>query len=155
MSASWPANLVRDSRLFVLERLALLLLQQDLDARDDLFDVDRLGEVVLDAQLEPADLVLDVGLRRQEDERDRRPVGVLLEPLDELEAVHLRHLGVGDDEVGRRGLDLAERVEPVDRGRDVEAGLLQADFENAKALGVTVDEKEALLGHLLLPEVEI
>ena len=78
MSASCPANLVRDSRLFSSSDCALLLLQEDLDAGDDLFDVDRLGEVVLDAELEAADLVLDVGLRGQEDERDLRPVGVLL-----------------------------------------------------------------------------
>jgi hypothetical protein len=110
MSASWPANLVRDSRLFSSSATRCFFLQEDLDAREDLFDVDRLGEVVLHAELEAANLVLDVGLRGQEDERDRRPVGVLLEPLDQLEAVHLRHLRVGDDQVRRGRLDLAERV---------------------------------------------
>src|SRR5262249_30679731 len=41
------------------QRRALLLLKQDLHARDDLLDVDRRVQVLLDAELEPTDLVLD------------------------------------------------------------------------------------------------
>src|SRR5215468_9125462 len=45
------------------QRRALLLLKEDLDPGDDLLDVDRLRQVLLDAELEPADLVLRTSTR--------------------------------------------------------------------------------------------
>ena len=47
--------------------------EEQVHARDELADEDRLGEVVLDAELEAADLVLDRLLAREEDDRDRSP----------------------------------------------------------------------------------
>src|SRR5690606_26547258 len=47
--------------LLEIEELTLPLLQQDVDPRDDFFDVDRLRQVVVDAELEPLDLALDRG----------------------------------------------------------------------------------------------
>ena len=63
MSASVPAKRVLGSRFVSMPR-PLLLLQQDADPGEDLFDVDRLGQVLVDAELEAADLVLDRRLRR-------------------------------------------------------------------------------------------
>ena len=49
--------------------------QEQVHARDELAHEDRLGEVVLDAELEAADLVLDRFLAREEDDRNARPLG--------------------------------------------------------------------------------
>ena len=83
--------------------------EDDVHAREQLADEDGLGEVVLDAELEPADLVLDRALRREEDDGDRRPLAALPEAADERVAVDLGQLRVGDDEVRRLVLDHLER----------------------------------------------
>src|SRR5262249_54027487 len=76
---------------FLGQRRALLLLKQDLHARDDLLDVDRLGQVLLDAELEAADLVLDGLGAGEEDERDLVPLRPLLQALTQAEPIELRH----------------------------------------------------------------
>ena len=121
--------------------------EDDVHAREQLADEDGLREVVLDAELEPADLVLDRALRREEDDRDARPLAALPEAADERVAVELRQLRVGDDEVGRLVLDHLERGRAVVRARDVVASLAQADLEDPHAARVGVDEEDLLLRH--------
>ena len=82
-------------------RLLLPFCEDHLHAGDDLFDVDRLGQVVVAAELEPLHLELDRLLVGQEDERDVPEALVALELLAQLEAVHLRHLGVREHEIRR------------------------------------------------------
>ncbi len=123
-----------------LDPLALGALEQQADPRRDLFDVDRLGQVVGDAELEPADLVFDRGLPGQEDERDLGPLRAQLERLAEREAVHVVHLGVRDDEVRLGSLYLVQGVTAVGRRRDVVACLLERDLEDAQATDIAVDE---------------
>ena len=125
----------------VLQALALLPLQHQVHAGDDLFDVDRLGEVVLDAELQPADLALDRGIARQEDERDRREVRALLDPLDEREPIPAGQARVRQDQVGQRQRHHVERALRVGRGRDAVARFAQADLEHAQAPGVGIDEQ--------------
>jgi hypothetical protein len=128
-----------------LQSLALAPLQQHPHARGDLFDVDGLAEVVLHAQLQPTDLFFDRLVAGEEDERDLRPLGSLLDPAAEVEPVHLVHVRVRDDEIGRALLHRGQRLDPVVRGGDDEARFLEADVEDAQALGIAVDEEEALL----------
>src|SRR5262249_30600157 len=111
--------------------------------------------VLLDAKLEPTDLVLDGLGAGEEDERDLVPFRPLLQALTQAEPVELRHPGVGDDEIRVRGVDLLQRVDAVHRGRDVEAGLLQGDLEDAKALHIAVNEEQALLRHGLYPRADV
>ena len=100
MSATRPAN--RIAVLALVEVRALPLLQQDVDPRDDLFDVDRLGQVVVDAELEAADLVLDRGLGGEEHERDLGPVGRRRARGDAARSRRGRsELRLRDDEIGR------------------------------------------------------
>ena len=126
----------------LLDPRALPLLDQDARAGDDLLDVDRLGQVVLDAQLEALDLGFDLGLRREEHERDVGPLGVGLEALAERVAVEFVEQRLRDHQVGRRQLDLVEGVLAVDRGGDDEAGLLERHLEHAQAARVAVDQEE-------------
>ena len=114
---------------------------------DELAHEDGLREVVLDAQLEPADLVLDRLLAREKDDRDRRPLGALLELAHQGVPVELGQPRVAENEVRRERLDLGERIEPVCGRGDAVASLLQADFEHAHAPRIRVDEKQFLLGH--------
>ena len=87
--------------------------QEQVHARDELAHEDGLGEVVLDAELEAPDLVLDRLLAGQEDDGDGRPLGPLLQLAHEGVAVELGQARVAEDQVGRERLDLGERVEAV------------------------------------------
>ena len=78
-------------------------------------------------------------------ERDLRPLGVLLHPAAELEPVHLRHVRVGDDQIGNVLLQGRQRLGAVVGRGDVEAGFLEAHVEHPQALRVAVDQKEILL----------
>ena len=135
------------TRLRLARRDALLRAprEKEVHARDELAHEDRLGEVVLDAELEPADLVFDRFLARQKDDRDRGPFRTLFEPPDERIAVHAGQLGVGEDEIGRRELDLAEGIHAVSSRGDAVAGFLEADFEDPHTARVGVHQQELLL----------
>ena len=144
------ADAAREARTTVaalLEPSALALLQEDVDAGDDLLDVDRLGQVVVDAQLEAADLVLDRVLGGQEDERDLTPVGVDPHPAPQLEAVAVGERRLRDDEVRRVELELVERVVDRHGGRDREPCFAQRHFEDPQAASVPINEEQALLRH--------
>ena len=121
--------------------------QEKVYPRQELAHEDGLGEVILDAQLEAADLVLDRFLTREEDHRNVRPLRSILEALDERVAVELRQAGVAQDEVRRLQLDLREGVEAVGGSRDAVTSLLKADLEDPHASRVGVHQQELLLGH--------
>ena len=61
--------------------------QQQIHARDQLAHEDRLGEVVLDAQLQTANLVLDGLLTGEEHDGDVRVLRPILHATDELVAI--------------------------------------------------------------------
>src|SRR5690606_17043254 len=91
------------------------------------------------------------GLPGEEDDRDGGEVRIALQRPAQLEAVHLRHLGVRDDEVRSGDLDLLQRVAPGHRGGDEEAGLLERPLEHAQAARVSVDQEKTALGHRAWP----
>ena len=115
--------------------------EEQVHARQELPDEDRLRQVVLDAELEAANLVLDRLLARQEDDGDDGPLRLLLELPDERVAVELREARVGEDEIGRREIELRQRVLPVGGRGYAVAGLLQADFEHADAARIGVHQQ--------------
>jgi hypothetical protein len=80
-------------RLAPLEALLLRLLENHPRPGDDLFDVDGLGQVVLAAHLQPADLELHGFLAGEEDERNVTKPLVRLEAPAELEPVQLVESG--------------------------------------------------------------
>ena len=92
----------------VARQLAGGAAQDRLDARDDLGEAERLGDVVVAAGPEGLDLVLDATLRRQEE--DRRPEAALAQALPDLDPVDVGEHPVEDDQVGLEGHRLRERV---------------------------------------------
>ena len=56
------------------DRRALLALQRDPNPGDDLLDVDRLRQIVVDPELEATHLVFDVLVRGEKQERDVGPI---------------------------------------------------------------------------------
>ena len=141
----------RRQRVPMLQALALSALQLEVHARDDLLDVDRLGEVVLDAELEAADLALDRAIAGQEHEGDVRPIGVFAQMLDQREAVDLGQPSVRDDHVGRRQLHHRQRTFAVTARCDTITGLTEAYREDSETSLVRIYQEEVLLGQAVVP----
>ncbi len=128
-------------RVLALELLSLLALHEHAQASRHLFDVDGFDEVVLDAEFQAADLVLDGLGRGQEYEGDPCPVGVVLDLGAKLEAVATGQARIRDDQIGFAVFENEQRLIDVFGGRDGEARLAQADLEHAATSSVAVDEE--------------
>ncbi|PRQ05660.1 hypothetical protein ENSA5_02040 [Enhygromyxa salina] len=128
-------------RVLALELLSLLALHQHAQAGGHLFNVDGLDEVVLDAELEPPDLVFDRLRGGQKDEGDAGPLGVLLDLGAEREPVFAGQAGVRDDQVGLAVLEHEQRLVDVLGGGHREPGLAQADLKHPATAGVAIDKE--------------
>ena len=65
------------------------------------------------------------------------------ELLDELDAVHARHLEIGHDDVRRERLVLAERLERVGRRLDLEALIAQQLGERRARVDLVIDDQNS------------
>ena len=75
----------------------------------------RLHDEIVRATLEPAQDVLRIGQRREQN--DRQPESrVVLDPLAQLVAVHPRHVDVGDHERRQMLRERGERLLAIARG---------------------------------------
>jgi hypothetical protein len=116
--------------------------EHGLDPGDQRGLVDRLGQVLLGAGLEALDHVDRVRLGGDQDDRHERQPGLALEPPADLDAVHLGHHNVEQDEIrmvfagGRQG-GLA-----VGRGQDVVALAGQAGAEDVQVRRVVVGDED-------------
>ena len=99
------------------KRFVLALLRAELgemlEQQPQLLRVHRLGEIVLRAVLQRLDGGLDRALRRQHD--DLELIGFVLERLEQLHAVHLRHHHVGDEDGRAERRDKLQRFFAVGR----------------------------------------
>ena len=77
--------------------------QRRAHARHQLVDAERLGDVVVGARVERFDLRALLALHRQHDDRHARH---LADAPAQLDAVHVRHVQIGDDELGRPLLEV-------------------------------------------------
>jgi hypothetical protein len=105
--------------------------------------VERLGEVVVGADLEADDLVDVVVARGQHQDRHvgRRPdLAAHLEPVD------VRQHQVEHNEVGLRRVGLLKRLGPVARDLDVVAGVLEVHRHERGDVPLVLHHKD-LLGH--------
>ena len=83
--------------------------QQRAEAGEQRLVLDRLGEEIIGAGLEPAHPVLLLAQGGDHDDRNMGGLGRLPEPTADLEAVHARHHDVEQHDVGALGLHLVER----------------------------------------------
>src|SRR5215813_1026073 len=95
---------------------------EDVDQLDEARLVDRLGHVVLDAQLAREVDVLGPGPRRENDHWQVACRGLPAELADQLVAVESWHLKIRDQKVDRHVGQQPERLGSVTSGGDVEPG---------------------------------
>ena len=131
-----------------LDRLLLALLrprhpgapQRRLHARAELAHRERLGDVVVGAQLEPEDLVDLLGLGGEHDDRDR---GAGAQPAAHLEAVHLGQHHVQHDEVEGLLGEARERLAAVRGLHHLVPVALQREGQQRLDRLLVVDQEDA------------
>ena len=121
---------------------------------DDLFDLERLEDVVVGAALHGVDRGLDRAEAGHDD--GERVGGGLADRLEQLDAAHARHLEVADDEVVVRASELGERARAVLRGAHDVAFHAEEVREDVADELLVVDDEDARpflrrrgLGHLM------
>ena len=111
--------------------------------RDERRMVDRLGDVLVAAGIEPGHDVVGIGLRRDQDDRHERQAGIGLELPADLNAVPARHHDVEQDQIGRLRARGDQRLVAVP-GRDHLVTLpRQTGLENLEVRRVVVDDQNA------------
>ena len=117
--------------------------QQALDPGQQLGRVERLDEVVVGAGPQPADLLLDLALGGEHDDRDVGGAALLAADLGrDLVAVELGQHDVEQDEVGRLGAPQAEPFRAVAGDDDVVALLLERVLQESLDVRVVVDDED-------------
>src|SRR5690606_27173105 len=116
-----------------------------LDAGEDVLDVERLRDVVVDAVGEALGAGGVVGLGREEDEGDGGGALVAAQRGQQREPVHPRHHDVRDDEVGDLLLDEGEGLLPV-LGRAHDVALPDPVLEEAPERRVVLDDEDGVRG---------
>ena len=121
--------------------------QRGLHPRAELAHRERLGDVVVGAELEPEDLVDLLALGAEHDDRD--PLALRAQAPADLEAVHLRQHHVEHDEVERLLGEAGEGLAAVGRVHDLVAVALQREGEQRLDRLLVVDEEDAgrAVGH--------
>jgi hypothetical protein len=120
-----------------------------LRTRQHLGKVERLGDVVVDAELEPFDLVLDAVHGREHDDRDIPAILVLvvaLELLGDFPAREPRHDVVEEHKVWPERLYELERLAAVLGLGDLESELAQHDVKELEVDRLVVDNQDLVLG---------
>jgi hypothetical protein len=136
----------------VRERLVAqaLLLEARADPRLEQGRVDRLGEVVLGAQLDAADHALHLVERGDHDHGQAHEAPLAAQPLEDLIAVQLRHHDVEQHEVEGLGAQDLEGLGAVGGHRQVAiTEALETSREHVPVVGVVVDdeEREGVVAH--------
>ena len=111
-------------------------------ARQQLLELERLGDVVDGADLESADLVDRLRQRRHEDDRDVADGGILLEPFACREAVQVGHQHVEQDQIRMRVGGALDRALAILRDQHVESGLPEQVEEHAEIRRRIVDDQD-------------
>ena len=126
----------------------VLALEGVLDDQVDFVELERLGDVVVGAELHRLHRGLGRGHRGH---HDHRGVGRLfLSRAQDLEPVDLRHAKVGDDRVERIAADRLDRGRsPLGEG-DVVAGLLERDGQQVAHALLVVHHQDPCFAHVFL-----
>jgi hypothetical protein len=131
-------------RLRVLLRPGLHPAQHALHAREQLAGLERFGDVVVRADLEPDDAIDDVARRRDHDDAD---VVTLAQVARERQSVFSGKADIQQDQVGQRALDFrAHRVAAVRRAHVVAVSAQVLPEQRAHAR-VVVDHQQGSVAH--------
>ena len=128
----------------VVELGDLVAAQQRPNTSHDLLEAERLGDVVVAADREAGDLVLDRVAGRQEQHRHVPPLGA--QPAGDLEAVDVGHHHVEHEEVGLPVARERERLLAAGGRAYVEAHELQTGGEQVGDVVLVVDHEHPGLG---------
>ena len=135
-----------ESVLGSVEPVELFALSLDrhvrVDAREHLFLLEGLGDVVHAAGLEAAHLVLDVGERADEDDRDIGGRRVGLQLAARVETAHAGQEDVEQDEVGFLVARESDRALAVLAHENGEPFVVEIAVEHTEVIGVVVDEED-------------
>lgn len=114
-------------------------------SRDHLLEAERFGHVVVTAESQPGDLVLD-GIAGGEKQRGAvHSVGT--QPTQQPKAVHPGHHHVQHHQVRPEGAGDVEGLHTVGRGRHLEADEAQAGAQQVDDVRFVVDHQDPCLGH--------
>jgi hypothetical protein len=108
--------------------------------------VDRLGQIVVGARLEPRDHVLAVGLRGDQDDRRERQIGIGLELPAGFDAVDLRHHDVEQDKTWFDFGGARQRFFAVRRGEYLIARALQREAQDLTDVWFVIRDQDAVAG---------
>src|SRR5262249_34402244 len=112
-----------------------------------LHEIFRLQDVVEGAHFQRLDSGLGAGKSGEQDELVVEPAGS--EFTQEIDARHICHFDVGDNEIEIRGLDLVEAFESARNAFHLEAFLLEENFEQLANRPLIIDDKYfGSFGHL-------
>ena len=118
--------------------------QDGADARQDFGEIERLGDIVIDALLEALDPVLHLVHGGKHDDGGvpiTAILGVLLEHPRHFPPGELRHDVVQDDQVGIARLHLLQGLFPVHGLLHLETELAEHDVEELEIDGLVVDDE--------------
>ena len=105
--------------------------------------MERLDEVVVGAGAQAADLLLDLALGGEHDDRDVAGAALLGPDLGrDLVAVELGQHDVEQDQVGRLGAPQAESLRAIGRDDDVVALLLERVLQESLDVRVVIDDED-------------
>ena len=114
--------------------------RESLDAREQLGERKRLGQVVVTARLQPADPVVHGAERAQH--QHRRSDSLLAHELDDGQPVDVRQHPIGDHEVELPLGGAKQSFTPVRGMIDRVTALPQALDEKRRGLGIVLDEQD-------------
>ncbi len=112
-----------------------------LDVLEQLLLVDGLRQEAERAALRRLDGIGNGAVRREQQDAESRPLA--LDLLEQLDAVHVVHAQVGDDEIGPETRQSRERFGRAFDGLDVVVLRAQANAQEAKQAGIVVDEQDS------------
>ena len=116
---------------------------QTLDARHQLEVVDRLGQKIVGASLQAAHAISHLVERGHHNDRDMRGRRIAFQPAADLEAVHVRHHDIEQDNVDLAVLAGLDGIGPVQGGQHLEILGQQPHFEELHIGGDVVDDEDA------------
>ncbi len=115
--------------------------QDRVHTREQFFEVERFGDVVVGAEFQPAKLVALLSLGREKDDGGSE---ILAPPLDQLEAAFARQVHVEEHEIGSKRFGRARRRIPIRDALHLKTFERQIVVEDPRQHRIVLDDEHAL-----------